>query len=89
MPNKFEKLVDEASHLTDEQFRNRFSSLTRFSDEDIAKIMRETGISKEDLAVLLQEIKKPGEINNKTAQSVSSIKGGTETIVAIIKRLLL
>ena len=89
MPNKFEKLAEEAEFLTDEQFKTRFSSLTKFSDEDIAKIMKDTGISKEDLAILIVEVKKAGEINNKTAQTVADIKGGTETLVAIAKRLLL
>lgn len=89
MPNKFEKLAEEAQFLTDEQFKVRFSSLTRFSDEDTLKIMRETGISKEDLARLMVEVKIAGEINNKTAQTVSHINGGLETLVAIAKRLLL
>ncbi len=89
MPNKFEKLAEEAQFLTDEQFKSRFSSLTRFSEEDTLKIMKDTGISKEDLATLIAEVKKAGEINNKTSQTVSGIKGGTETLVAITKRLLL
>jgi len=89
MPNKFEKLAEEAPNLTEEQFKARFSSLTRLSDDDATKIMRDTGISKEDFAILLVEVKKAGEINNKIGQSVSSIKGGTETLVAIAKRLLL
>jgi hypothetical protein len=49
MPNKFEKLAQEAAEKADEHFANEFSRLTRLSDSDIDAIINESGISKKDL----------------------------------------
>ena len=89
MPNKFDKLADEAQAITDEQFRERFSSLTSLSETEIGKVLKSTGISRENLAALLLEIKNATEFNNKTAQSIINIQNGVQALVAITKKLLL
>ena len=89
MPNKFDKLADEAKALTDEQFKVRFSSLTKLNDADIGKIIDDSGISKADLASLLVEVKNATDFNNKTAQSVMNIQNGVQALVSIAKKLLL
>ncbi len=88
MPNKFDKLADEAKQMTDEQFQVRFSSLTKLNDADIGKIITDSGISKEDLAALLVEVKAATDFNNKTAQSVMNIQNGVQALVSITKKLL-
>lgn len=89
MPNKFDKLADEAKVLTDEQFKVRFSSLTKLNDADIGKIIDESGINKKDLASLLVEVKNATAFNNKTAQSVMNIQNGVQALVSIAKKLML
>lgn len=89
MPSKYDKLVDEAQAITDEKFRERFSSLTSMSEADIGKIIKSTGISKENLAALLVEIKNATEYNDKLAKSIGNIQGGVQALVAITKKLLL
>jgi hypothetical protein len=89
MANKFDKLANEAQEMTDEQFKERFASLTSLNDNDIGKIIKETGISKTDLATLLVVIKNATEYNNKTAQSIGNIQNGVFALVSIAKKLLL
>jgi succinate dehydrogenase flavin-adding protein (antitoxin of CptAB toxin-antitoxin module) len=88
MPNKFDRFAEQAEAMTDDEFKNRFSSLTRLSDDDITKVIKDTGIGNEDLAMLLAEVKNATEFNNKTAQSIASISGGVQALVAITKKLL-
>lgn len=88
MPNKYDKLADEAKALTDDQFRSRFSSLTKLNDTDINKIINDSGISQEDLALLLVEIKSATAYNEKTAKSVTNIQQGVQALMSIAKRLL-
>ena len=89
MANKYDKLAEEAQAITDEQFRERFSSLTSLSESDIGKILKSTGISRENLAALLVEIKAATDYNDKMTQSIMNIKGGIHALVAITKKLLL
>ncbi len=89
MANKYDKLAEEAQAITDEQFRERFSSLTSLSESDIGKILKSTGISRENLAALLVEIKAATAYNDKMTQSIMNIKGGIHALVAITKKLLL
>lgn len=89
MANKYDKLAGEAQAITDVQFKARFSSLTSLNDDDIGKVLRESGISKQDLAALLAAVKNATTYNNKTAQSISNIQNGVLALVSIAKKLLL
>lgn len=89
MANKYDKLAGEAQAITDAQFKERFASLTALNNDDIAKIINSTGISKENLATLLVEIKNATDYNNNTAQSILKIQNGVQALVAITKKLLL
>jgi hypothetical protein len=89
MPNKFDKLAAQAQALTDEQFKIRFSSLTTLNDDEIGKIIKETGISKQNLADLLVEIKNATEFNNETVKSITKIQNGVQALIAIVKKLLI
>lgn len=89
MANKYDKLATEAQAITDAQFKERFASLTSLNDNDIGKIIKDTGISKADLASLLVAIKNATNYNNATAQSIGNIKFGVQALVAITKKLLL
>ncbi len=89
MANKYDKLATDAQAITDAQFQERFASLTSLNDNDIGKIIKDTGISKEDLASLLVVIKNATDYNNATAQSIGNIQFGVQALVAITKKLLL
>lgn len=89
MANKYDKLVTDAQAITDAQFKERFASLTALNDNDIGRIIKDTGINKEDLASLLVVIKNATDYNNATAQSIANIKFGVQALVAITKKLLL
>jgi hypothetical protein len=89
MPNKYDKLAEQAQAMTDEKFRERFSSLTTLTDNDITKVINDTGISKQDLANLLVAIKNATDFNNQTVKSITSIQKGGEALVAIAKKLLI
>ena len=89
MANKYDKLADEAQAITDAQFKERFSSLTTLNDNEIGKVLKDSGISKQDLASLLVAVKNATSYNNKTAQSISNIQNGVLALVSIAKKLLL
>jgi hypothetical protein len=88
MPNKFDKFADQAAQMADEHFKNQFSSLTRLSNDEVEKIINDTGISKEDLAKLLQEVKTATSINEAKANAIKNINNGVSALVAIAKKLL-
>ena len=88
MPNKFDKFAEKAAQLADEHFKNQFSGLTRLNDDEVEKIINDTGISKEDLAKLLQEVKSAASTNEAKADSIKNINGGVSALIAIAKKLL-
>lgn len=88
MPNKYEQLAKDAAQMTDDHFKNEFSGLTSLTDDDVAEIITQTGISKQDLAKVLQEVKNATDINETTAKNIGSITKGVSTLVAIAKKFL-
>jgi hypothetical protein len=88
MPNKFEKLAQEAAEKADEHFANEFSRLTRLSDSDIDAIINESGISKKDLAEVLNEVKASTASNEAKATAIKKINNGVSVLVSIVKRLI-
>lgn len=89
MPNKFDKFAEKAKEMTDKEFKDRFSSLTKLTDTDIEKVVNDTGISNKDLAELLAVVKNATDFNNQTAQSIMNIQKGVHALVSITKKLLL
>ena len=87
MPNKFDKLAKEAAQMADEHFATEFSRLTRLNDTEAEKIIRESGISKEDLAKVLQEVKSASGSNEAKAKSIQSINKGVAALVSMVKLL--
>ncbi|GAA4727981.1 hypothetical protein [Flavisolibacter ginsenosidimutans] len=88
MPNKFDKLVNEAARRTDAEFSNQFTSLTRLTDDDTEKLINDTGISKEDLAKVLKEVKDATASNEQKAAAIQNINNGVSALVAIAKKFL-
>ncbi|HYO21501.1 MAG TPA: hypothetical protein VER36_03780 [Flavisolibacter sp.] len=88
MPNKFEKLAKEAAEMADQEFKNEFSSLTRLNDAETEKIISETGISKQNLAKVLQEVKNATASNEAKANAIKNIDKGVSVLVAIVRKLI-
>lgn len=83
MAGKWDKLLDEAEKLTNKQLQKRISSLTSLSDDKIAKIIKETGISKTDIVEVLRIVSDARIKNNDKAQAIKKINGGLETLLKV------
>ncbi|MDB5207183.1 MAG: hypothetical protein JWR72_2258 [Flavisolibacter sp.] len=88
MPNKFDKLAKEAAQMADEHFESKFSSLTSLNDAETEKIINDSGISKQDLAKVLQEVKNASSSNEAKAQAIQNIDKGVSALVSIVKKLI-
>jgi hypothetical protein len=88
MENKYAALVAKATELTDEQFRDRLSSLTRLNTEDVEDILAWTGTDKETLAALLTEIENAWMYNEYEAEAIQRIGKSINVLVALLKKLL-
>ena len=88
MGNKYDAFARQAAALTDEEFKNRFATLTRLNMSDLDKIMEETGISQQDLAELLKEVKAATGSNEKKATAIKNINNGVTTLIAMVKAFL-
>lgn len=86
--NPFTKLANEAKQMTDEAFKSRFSSLTSLNDGEITSIIKDTGISKKDLAETLKHIKAATSENDHNADAISKISKGLEASIAIASKVL-
>ncbi|HEX8316206.1 MAG TPA: hypothetical protein VF609_14490 [Flavisolibacter sp.] len=88
MPNKFDKLVAEAAELADKEFKNQFTNLTRLNDAETENIIRNTGISQQDLAKVLKEVKDATASNEAKANAIKKINNGVAALVAIAQKLV-
>ena len=88
MPNKFDKLAKQAAEMADEEFKIEFSRLTRLNDNEIEKIIDETGISKRDLADVLSKIKDSTASNESKAKAIQNINNGVSALVGIVRKLI-
>ena len=88
MGNKYDVFADRAAAMTDAEFKNKFATLTRLNMQDLEKVIKETGISQQDLAELLKEVKSASTSNEKKAVAISNINKGVTTLIALVKTFL-
>ena len=88
MPNKFANLAREAATMTDEEFHSEVANLTKLTDDETEKLITETGISKNDLAQVLKEVKDATASNEQKAAAIQKIDKGVSTLVALARRFL-
>jgi hypothetical protein len=88
MPNKWDTIAKKATATTKEKFKSEISSLTRLNDQDVQGIITNTGIGKEDLVKVLQEVKKSAKSNLDKAKAIQKINKGVTALVAIAGKLL-
>lgn len=88
MPNKWDELARKATESTNEQFKSEISSLTRLNDNEVEKIIMQTGISKLDLAAVLKEVKDATKSNSDKAKAIKNISKGMDVIVGFLAKLI-
>ena len=88
MPIDWNQIAIDAANATDEDFANQISSLTRFNDSEINQLILETGISKQDLAKTLKEVKDATKSNASKANAIRNIGNGVDALIAITSMLI-
>ena len=88
MPTDWDKIAREVGRETDDHFKNKISSLTRLNEDEIEFLITETGISKEDLATVLKEVKDAAKSNEAKASAISNINKGVDLLVGIASKLI-
>lgn len=88
MAINWDEIAREVGQETDEYFKNKISSLTRLNDDEIEFLITETGISKEDLATVLKEVKDATKSNEAKASAISNINKGVNLLVGIALKLI-
>ena len=88
MTNKYDAFAEQAAVMTDEQFRERFATLTRLNLKDLDRIITETGISQQDMAELLKAVKDATSSNERKAAAIKNINGGVTTLIAMVKTFI-
>jgi hypothetical protein len=89
MPDvNWDEIIAKAKQDTDNKFKNKMSSLTTLTDNDIEKLLSETGIEKEDFASVLKEINNAATSNKAKVAAISKISKGLELLVGIAKKFI-
>ena len=89
MPVDWKKIAREAREATDEHFKDKISSLTRLTSNEIENLITETGISKTDLTSVLEVVENATKSNEEKATAISKINNGISLLVGIAKKVIL
>ena len=82
------EIAKEAGQSTDEQFISKISSLTRLNDDEIESLIKDTGISKKDLAAVLKEVKDSTKTNTAKAKAIQNISKGVDSLILLVGKLI-
>ncbi|WMJ75285.1 hypothetical protein RCC89_19280 [Cytophagaceae bacterium ABcell3] len=82
------EIANQAGQSTDDYFKSQMSSLTRLNDQEIEDIINETGISKQDLANVLKEVKDATKSNANKANAIRNISKGIDVLVGLAGKLI-
>ncbi len=88
MPINWNEIASEAGESTDEHFKNQMSSLTRLNDQEIEDLIHETGISQQDLANVLKEVKDASKSNVDKAKAIKNISKGVDVLIGLAGKLI-
>ena len=88
MPIDWNKIAKQAGTATDEHFKNQISSLSSLNNDEIEKMITETGIGKKDLVAVLKEVTNATKENNAKVAAISKINKGVELLVSIAKKII-
>ena len=88
MPTDWNKIAKEAADATDEHFAGEIAKLTRLNDEEIRALIEDSGISKENLVVVLKEVRDATKSNQQKAAAIKNVNKGIDLLVSIAGKLL-
>jgi uncharacterized protein Smg (DUF494 family) len=88
MTNIWDEIARQAAGAADDHYAGKISGLTRLNNDEIEQLIFETGISRQNLAEVLKEIKNSAKSNESKAHAISSISKGLDVLVAIAGKLL-
>ena len=83
MANKFDVFAKAAAKMADDKFTIQFSSLTRLNDDEVEAIIKDSGISKAELAKVLAEVKDATNKNIAKTDAINKINGSIYAMVGI------
>ena len=89
MPNlSIDEIIAKAKTDTDNKFKNKVSSLTTLTNQEIDKLLNSTGIKKENFAAVLKEINDATKSNEDKVKAITNISKGVSLLVGIAQKLL-
>lgn len=88
MPNQFTELARGAREKTEEELSTEITNLTSLTNKEVLDLITESGISKEDLAKVLEAVHDSALTNEKRATAIKSIGKGVEALVSIAEKVL-
>lgn len=88
MPKNWDAIAEKAAQKTNEQLSGEISSLTSLNDEEINKIIFDTGISKQDLTDVLKTLKDASISNDKKATAIKNIAKGVDIVIGIAAKFI-
>ena len=88
MASVWDDIAGTAGELTDDQFNSQISGLTNLKDQDIEKIITDTGISKVDLTIVFKEVQDATKSNTAKADAIKNISQGVDVLVGIATKLI-
>jgi hypothetical protein len=84
----WDDIAHRAGEMTDEQLKNKISSLSRLNDLEIEALINDTGISKQDLADVLKVVNDATLSNEKKAAAIKNIRNGVDLLVKLAGKLM-
>ncbi len=84
----WDDIIAKAKQETDNKFKTKMSSLTSLSNNDIEKLLSETGIDKDNFASVLKEVNDATTSNKSKAAAIAKISKGVELLVGIAKKFI-
>ena len=88
MPTNWDDITNQAANAADAHFASQISSLTRLNDKEIESLIFDTGISKQDLALVLKEVKDATKSNVAKATAMKNIGKGLDVLVSIAAKFI-
>ncbi len=81
------ELANKASSQTEKDLQKDFESLTKLNIKDIDALLKQSAISKQNAALVLEEIKDATTSNNEKVKTISKINNGVNFLVSLVGKL--
>lgn len=85
----WDAIAQKTQESTDDHFKNQISNLTKLTDSQVAHIIADTGISKEDLVEVFKNVDDSIKSNEAKANAILGINKGVDALVAVASKILI